>query len=113
MRRLWTPIDPSVSIRNPLAGALPAATNPGSAKTMSSAWNKNAVVDRADSPGAQPATLHPTRSFALLHAAIYDAVNSIDSRHEPYLVHVEHVSLEDVGARAAIDAAAHEVLVSL
>ena len=36
-------------------------------------WNKNllAIVRTA---GAQPATVHPTRSFAIMHAAIYDAV---------------------------------------
>src|SRR4029078_10212482 len=28
-------------------------------------------------PGAQPATVHPTRSFAILQAAGYDAVTSI------------------------------------
>jgi len=30
-------------------------------------------------PGVQPANIHPTRSFAMLHAAIYDAVNAIES----------------------------------
>ena len=28
----------------------------------------------------------PTRSFAIMHAAIYDAVNVIDGTHKPYLV---------------------------
>jgi hypothetical protein len=37
-------------------------------------------------PGAQPASIQSTRNFAILHAAIYDAVNSIDRSHEPYLV---------------------------
>ena len=27
-------------------------------------------------PGAQPATIHPTRNFAIVHTAIYDAVNA-------------------------------------
>ena len=36
--------------------------------------------------GAQPATIHPTRSFAMMHAAIYYAVNAIDQTHEPYAV---------------------------
>jgi hypothetical protein len=43
-------------------------------------------------PGVQPATVHPTRSFAIMHAAIYDAVNAIDATHKPYLVDVERVS---------------------
>jgi hypothetical protein len=28
------------------------------------------------SPGVQPATIHPTRNFAIVHTAIYDAVNA-------------------------------------
>src|SRR5262249_53376221 len=60
----------------------------------------------------QPATLHPTRSFAIMHAAIYDAVNAIDKSHRPY-----RVRLKDVPASASQDAAAataaHDVLVAL
>jgi hypothetical protein len=43
-------------------------------------WNKNllAIISTA---GAQPATVHPTHSFAIMHAAIYDAVNAIDGKH--------------------------------
>jgi hypothetical protein len=63
-------------------------------------------------PGAQPATVHPTRSFAILHAAIYDAVNSIDRGHQPYLVQLSGVSPR-ASQEAAVDAAAHEVLVAL
>jgi len=63
-------------------------------------------------PGAQPATNHATRSFALMHAAIYDAVNAIARTHEPYLVRLagvpRHASQEAAGA-----AAAHETLVAL
>lgn len=40
-------------------------------------------------PGAQPATIHPTHSFALLHAAIYDAVVSITEDAPTYLVAVK------------------------
>jgi len=39
-------------------------------------WNRTLLVI-VRTPGAQPATIHPTRSFAMMHAAIYDAVNSI------------------------------------
>jgi hypothetical protein len=93
-----------------LCGGASAATGQGTPNDVI-VWNKT-LLSIVRTPGAQPATLHPTRSFALLHAAIYDAVNSIDSRHQPYLVHIEHVSLE-TSREAAVDAAAHEVLVSL
>jgi hypothetical protein len=74
-------------------------------------WNKNLLLILR-TPGAQPATIHPTRSYAIMHAAIYDAVNAIDRTHEPYLVRLSHVP-HDASKGAAAAAAAHEVLVKL
>jgi hypothetical protein len=74
-------------------------------------WNKT-LLTIVRTPGAQPATVHPTRSFAIMHAAIYDAVNAIDATHKPYLVHVEHVS-PHASQEAAAAAAAHETLIVL
>jgi PAP2 superfamily len=74
-------------------------------------WNKT-LLTIVRTPGAQPATVHPTRSFAIVHAAVYDAVNAIDATHEPYLVRVEHVS-PHASQEAAAVAAAHETLVTL
>src|SRR6202045_4429624 len=54
-------------------------------------WNRN-LLAIVRTPGVQPATIHPTRSFAILHAAIYDAVNAIDQSHQPYAVRVSGVS---------------------
>ena len=74
-------------------------------------WNKT-LLTIVRTPGAQPATVHPTRSFAILHAAVYDAVNAIDATHKPYLVRVEHVS-PHASQEAAVAAAAHETLITL
>jgi hypothetical protein len=74
-------------------------------------WNKNLLVI-VRTPGAQPATIHPTRSFALMHAAIYDAVNAIDGTHKPYLVQLTGVS-PNASQDAAAAQAAHDVLVGL
>jgi len=74
-------------------------------------WNR-ALLVIVRTPGAQPATVHPTRSFAIMHAAIYDAVNAIDRKHRPYLVRVSGVP-RDASQEAAVAAAAHEVLVAL
>ena len=66
-------------------------------------WNRTLLVI-VRTPGAQPATIHPTRSFAIMHAAIYDAVNAIDGTHRPYLVHLTMVSRsasQDAAAAAA------------
>jgi len=74
-------------------------------------WNKT-LLTIVRTPGAQPATLHPTRSFAIMHAAIYDAVNAIDATHKPYLVRIGHVSAH-ASQEAAVAAAAHETLITL
>src|SRR5690349_7252835 len=74
-------------------------------------WNK-ILLTIVRTPGAQPATVHPTRSFAMMHAAIYDAVNSIDRRHSPYLLQVADVS-KHASQAAAAAAAGHEVLLTL
>jgi hypothetical protein len=74
-------------------------------------WNRN-LLAIVRTPGAQPATIHPTRSFAILHAAIYDAVNAIDQTHRPYAVRFSEAS-RHASQPAAADAAAHDVLVAL
>src|SRR5467141_118729 len=74
-------------------------------------WNRTLLVI-VRTPGAQPATVHPTRSFAIMHAAIYDAVNAIDRTHRPYLVRLSGVP-RDASQEAASAAAAHQVLVAL
>jgi PAP2 superfamily len=74
-------------------------------------WNRVLLVI-VRTPGAQPATVHPTRSFAVMHAAIYDAVNSIDRTHRPYVVQIDHV-LRHASQEAAAAAAAHQVLIQL
>ena len=74
-------------------------------------WNRTLLVI-VRTAGAQPATVHPTRSFAILHAAIYDAVNAIDRTHKPYLVRLTGVS-RFASQDAAAASAAHEVLVTL
>ena len=74
-------------------------------------WNKTLLVI-VRTPGTQPATIHATRSFAIMHAAIYDAVNAIDGSHAPYLVRLTGVS-RGASQDAAASAAAHQVLVVL
>jgi hypothetical protein len=74
-------------------------------------WNRTLLII-VRTPGAQPATVHPTRSFAIMHAAIYDAVNAIDRTHTPYSVRLSHVS-RFASQDAAAATAAHEVLAAL
>jgi hypothetical protein len=90
-----------------LAPAMAQATKPVSQVVQ---WNQTLLVI-VRTPGAQPATIHPTRSFAIMHAAIYEAVNAIDGTHQPYLVRLgaSHFASQEAAAAAA----AHEVLVKL
>jgi len=89
------------------APAMADATKPVSQVVQ---WNRTLLVI-VRTAGAQPATVHPTRSFAIMHAAIYDAVNAIDGTHKPYLVRLSASHFASQEAAAA--AAAHEVLVKL
>jgi hypothetical protein len=73
-------------------------------------WNQT-LLSIVNTPGAQPAAIQPTRNFAILHAAIYDAVNAIDRSHEPYLIFAR--APRDASETAAADAAAHTALVGL
>ena len=87
------------------------AQSPGQAINPVVQWNRT-LLSIVRTPGAQPATVHATRSFAIMHAAIYDAVNAIDRTHEPYLVHLNGVPAK-TSQEAAADSAAHEILVAL
>ena len=82
------------------------AFSPGSGQSVVD-WNKE-LITILGTPGAQPATVHPTRSFAILQAAEYDAVVSITHDGQPYKFSVPSAR----GARpdAAADQAAHDVL---
>ena len=72
-------------------------------------WNRT-LLQILQTPGAQPATIHPTRSMAIVHLAIYDAVNAIRGGHAPYLVlHAPR----GASPEAAAAAAAHTALLSL
>jgi hypothetical protein len=50
-------------------------------------WNR-VLQETIRTPGQQPPTIFPVRSFAMMHAAMFDAVNSIDGRYTPYLTDV-------------------------
>ncbi|MEK6441838.1 vanadium-dependent haloperoxidase [Pseudonocardia sp. T1-2H] len=90
----------------PTAG--PADT-PGSGQSVID-WNRQ-LISILGAPNVQPGTVHPTRSFAMLQAAEYNAVVSITHAAPAYRSAVPAPS----GARpdAAADQAAHDVLVAL
>jgi len=68
-------------------------------------WNQT-TVRALESAGLPPPP--QSRILAMVHAAMYDAVNSIDRRHVPYHVDVKRSSTASIDASAAT--AAHGVL---
>ncbi len=71
-------------------------------------WNA-AVLDAIRAGRTAPPIA--SRSLAILHVSIYDAVNGITRTHEPYLV--QSVASSSASREAAASAAAHQALVNL
>jgi hypothetical protein len=96
---------------------LSVATNDAVSATSNGAtnqviqWNKTLLVILR-TPHSQPANLHPTRSYAMLHVAIYDAVDAIDGGHALYRVAPPFVSPR-ASKEAAAAVAAHGILATL
>ncbi len=74
------------------------------------AWNQE-LLHIVKRPGDQPVSIHPTRSFAIMHAAIYDAIVSITKDDPPYLFSVPAPRQARIDAAAA--QAAHDSLAAL
>src|SRR6267378_1753365 len=69
-------------------------------------WN-NAALDAIRAGNTAPPVA--SRSLAILHVSIYDAVNGIERTHEPYVV--ESAVQRSASRPAAASAAAHLALV--
>ncbi|MET8762942.1 vanadium-dependent haloperoxidase [Lentzea sp. NPDC004782] len=82
---------------------LPVLAEPATS-TPVIAWNRTLLrIVRA--PGAHPATVHPTRSFAMMHAAVHDAVTATRS-HEAAAAQAAHDVLASLYPAMAADFAA-------
>src|SRR6478736_3600454 len=73
-------------------------------------WHQT-LLSVIGAPGAQPATVHPTRTMAITQLAVFDAVNAIVRAHGSYLPGLHAPSSASADAAAA--AAAHDVLIAL
>ncbi len=73
-------------------------------------WNR-VLGQTLQIPNAQPPFVNPVRSFAMMHLAMFDAVNSIDGSYTPYLTEVR--GIHNASLRAAAAQAAHDVLANL
>ena len=73
-------------------------------------WNR-VLMETILTPGQHPATIMPVRSYAIMHTAMFDAVNSIEGSHTPYLTDVP--GSQNASVQAAAAQAARDVLVGL
>ena len=100
-----------------VAGLIPATSVAATEPTdMVLQWNDNALAVLSQPPtntppglgqGPPPSALH----IAMVHGAIYDAVNAIAGGHEPYLDGVSATG--DESQAAAVAQAGHDVLIGL
>src|SRR5690349_23015028 len=73
-------------------------------------WNRT-LLQLLQTPGAQPATVHPTRTMAITQLAVYDAVVAIEGGTRSYLP--QRPVLRPSSPAAAAAGAAHRALLSL
>ncbi len=106
-----------------MAALIPSASVAAAEPTnMVLVWNENAI-NVLGAPQAPPVTTPPTAPglgqgpplsplhLAMVHGAIYDAVNAIDGGHQPYLDGLSAPA--SASKAAAVAQAAHDVLVGL
>src|SRR6266702_350643 len=91
------------------AGAQPRLAGPTQADQVIQ-WNQE-LIAAIQVAGAQPATVQPTRTFAIAQLAVYDAVSAIVGGHAPLLLRL--LAPRSASPDAAVAAAAHTALVAL
>ena len=89
------------------AVAVVSGVSPASADVVTD-WNAAALAAIRTARTSPPVA---SRALAILHVAVFDAVNGIARRYEPYAI--ESNVRSSASAEAAASAAAHTVLVSL
>lgn len=88
----------------------PENTSPTVTEDIILQWNR-VLGQTLQIPNAQPPTINPVRSLAMMHLAMFDAVNSVEGDYAPYLTEVRFFN--GASANAAGAQAAYDVLVSL
>ena len=74
-------------------------------------WN---VLAQNEAILIRPTAHGQTRGMAMVQGAVYDAVNAITRKHEPYLLDVDDVGAQPFASQdAAVATAAHHVLVAI
>jgi hypothetical protein len=100
-----TPVYAASSDQDDLESALVQVINPVVE------WNRT-LLAIVRTPGAQSATIHSTRNFAILHIAMDDAVINVHRKFRPRFIELLFPARPSSEVAAA-DQAAHDVLVAL
>lgn len=93
------------------ASAADAAHAPAHHRQANAVVHWNGIAAEAFAPTQGTNALAQSRTFAILHASIHDALNAIDRRYRPHTPGL--VAAPKASADAAVAAAAREVLVRL
>ena len=111
--RLLTSLACIVGISMVVALAAPAGVNNGRAygDKSNAVTEWNSIADAAFTPSQGTNPMAQSRTLAILHAAIHDAVNAIDRRFEPYTPGLP--AAPGASVNAAVAAAARDVLAAL
>ena len=101
-----------------IAGARPSKRRHGAVQAHAASNQPDQVIQWNQelqkvlvAPGAQPSSIHPTRTMAITQIAVYDAVNGIVGGGSPYLVDLH--GPRSASAEAAAAAAARTALDAL
>jgi len=101
----------AVALATPARGQEAGVTHAAGRPRANAVTHWNAVATDAFAPSQGTNPMVQSRTLAIVHAAIHDAINAIDRRYEPYTSGLA----ESPGASvdAAVAAAARDVLVAL
>ena len=99
----------TLAVQVPLQAAEAAGTAEPPRGNAVTQWNAVALDAFGPTQGTNP--MAQSRTLAILHASIHDALNAIDGRFEPYTAGLPPAP--DASVDAAVAAAAREVLVTL
>lgn len=94
------------SISNAQAQTKETASSATTGDNVILQWNR-VLQQTISTPGQHPGSIFPVRSFAIMHAAMFDAANSIEREYTPYLADLPPrarvASTDAAAAKAARD----------
>jgi hypothetical protein len=101
----------ALALATPAHAQEAGVTHPAGRPRANAVTHWNAVATDAFTPSQGTNPMMQSRTLAIFHAAIHDAINAIDRRYEPYTAGL--AAAPGASVDAAVAAAARDVLVAL